>query len=136
MIDYLEDKECIGYTLFELNMKKMFKDKYSIFMNANILKRFNFNKTNTSVYHSKYSNRIEAVKNCLSEMDLILTTSMIEKICKIEFLTYKVYDAINECLVIKIGNNKFLNMVARNEQELMINLKEKILFYIFFLSYL
>lgn len=60
-------------------------------------------------------------------MDLILTTSMIEKICKIEFLTYKVYDAINECLVIKIGNNKFLNMVARNEQELMINLKEKIL---------
>ncbi len=127
LIDYLEDKECIGYTLFELNMKKMFKDKYSIFMNANILKRFNFNKTNTSVYHSKYSNRIEAVKNCLSEMDLILTTSMIEKICKIEFLTYKVYDAINECLVIKIGNNKFLNMVARNEQELMINLKEKIL---------
>lgn len=77
------------YTLFELNMKKMFKDKYSIFMNANILKRFNFNKTNTSVYHSKYSNRIEAVKNCLSEMDLILTTSMIEKICKIEFLLIK-----------------------------------------------
>ncbi len=59
-----------------------------------------------------------AVKEALKGMGHLLSEGELNKICNSEYLVYKLYDAIDECFVIKLSDNKYLNNVAREQQYL------------------
>ena len=58
---------------------------------------------------------------------MLLTEGEISKFCDIEFLTYRQYDALKDCLALRIGDNRYLNIVARGEQERVKQLKKDLL---------
>lgn len=125
--ELLADRECIGAKLFDFQVKSVFKTKSNTFLNANTIRKFGYCKTNTSIYKDKYQSRLDAVQTVLKHQDMLLTEGEISKFCDIEFLTYRQYDALKNCLVLKIGNNRYLNIVARGEQDSVKQLKSDLL---------
>ncbi len=123
----LADRECIGAKLFDFQVRSTFKSKSKTFLNANTIRKFGYYKTNTSIYKDKYHSRLEAVQTVLKGQAMLLTEGEISKFCDIEFLTYRQYDALKDCLVLKIGNNRYLNIVARGEQDSVKQLKNDLL---------
>lgn len=123
----LDNRDCIGAKLFDFQVRNIFKEKANIFLNANTIRKFGYTKTNTSIYKNCYQNRLEAVKNILKEHEILLTENTISKFTDIEFLTYRQYDALDNCLVLRIENDKYLNIVARNEQNSIKQLKKDLL---------
>lgn len=114
----LNDQICIGYDYYTLSTKRLFKDRSYIFNNANTLRKFGYILTNTTIYKDIYSSRKFAVKEALKGMGHLLSEGEVNKICNSEYLVYKLYDAIDECFVIKLSDNKYLNNVAREQQYL------------------
>lgn len=125
--ELLADRECIGAKLFDFQVKSVFKNKSNTFLNANTIRKFGYCKTNTSIYKDKYQSRLEAVQTILKDQDMLLTEGEISKFCDIEFLTYRQYDALKDCLALRIGDNRYLNIVARGEQERVKQLKNDLL---------
>ena len=125
--ELLADRDCIGAKLFDFQVRSVFKEKSNTFLNANTIRKFGYSKTNTSIYKDKYQSRLEAVQTILKEQDMLLTEGVISKFCDIEFLTYRQYDALKDCLVLRIGNNRYLNIVARGEQDSVRQLKNDLL---------
>lgn len=125
--ELLADRECIGAKLFDFQVKSVFKNKSNTFLSANTIRKFGYYKTNTSIYKDKYQSRLEAVQTILKDQDMLLTEGEISKFCDIEFLTYRQYDALKDCLALRIGDNKYLNIVARGEQERVKQLKNDLL---------
>ena len=125
--ELLADRECIGAKLFDFQVKSVFKNKSNTFLNANTIRKFGDYKTNTSIYKDKYQSRLEAVQTILKDQDMLLTEGEISKFCDIEFLTYRQYDALKDCLALRIGDNRYLNIVARGEQERVKQLKKDLL---------
>ena len=125
--ELLADRECIGAKLFDFQVKSVFKTKSNTFLNANTIRKFGYCKTNTSIYKDKYQSRLDAVQTVLKHQDMLLTEGEISKFCDIEFLTYRQYDALKNCLVLRIGNNRYLNIVARGEQDSVKQLKSDLL---------
>lgn len=125
--ELLADRECIGAKLFDFQVKSVFKNKSNTFLNANTIRKFGYYKTNTSIYKDKYQSRLEAVQTILKDQDMLLTEGEISKFCDIEFLTYRQYDALKDCLALRIGDNRYLNIVARGEQERVKQLKKDLL---------
>ncbi len=123
-LELLNDRNCIGTKIFDLQVKQMFGNKSSTFLNANTLRRFGYFKTTTSIYKESFSSRLEAVVNSLNEMDMILNENTISRVTNLEFLTYRQYGALSECLIVKIGDDRFLNLVKRKEQHAIKLLKQ------------
>jgi Mor family transcriptional regulator len=123
----LDNRECIGAKLFDFQVRNIFKKKANTFLNANTIRKFGYIKTNTSIYKNCYQSRLDAVQNILKDQEIILTGNTISKFADIEFLTYRQYDALDDCLVLRIGNDRYLNIVARNEQECIKKLKQDLL---------
>ncbi|MEG1739257.1 MAG: hypothetical protein RR266_02255 [Bacilli bacterium] len=126
-ITLLNNRDCIGANLFEFEVKRVFKDKPNIFLNSNTIKKFGYCKTSTSIYKDIFSSRLNAVQNALSHSEIILTEALINKFTNLNYLTNKMFESLDECLVLKIGNNKYLNIVARNQQESVKELKNDLL---------
>ena len=126
-ITLLDSRKCIGAKLFDFQVRSVFKEKANTFLNANTIRKFGYIKTNTSIYKDSYQSRLEAVKDVLKCQEIILTENKISKFADIEFLTYRQYDALNDCLVVRIGNDRYLNIVARNEQNYIKQLKQDLL---------
>lgn len=126
-ITLLGNRKCIGAKLFDFQVRNIFKEKANTFLNANTIKKFGYIKTNTSIYKKCYQNRLEAVKDMLKDQEIILTENKISKFTDIEFLTYRQYDALNDCLVVRIGKDRYLNIVARDEQHSIKQLKQDLL---------
>lgn len=123
----LADRECIGAELFDFQVRTVFKNKSNTFLNVNTIRKFGYCKTNTSIYKDKYQSRLEAVQATLLNQDMLLTENEISKFCDIEFLTYRQYDVLKECLVVGIGKDRYLNLVARGEQKNISQLKDDLL---------
>lgn len=121
--ELLGDRECIGMNMFDFQVRKVFGNEDTRFLNSNIIKKFGYCKTNTSIYKDCYQSRLDAVRTILKQQDIILDDVKINQFTNLEFLINRQYDALKECLVIKIEDNKYLNIVARNEQDCIKQLK-------------
>lgn len=126
-IALLDNRKCIGAELFDFQVRSVFKERANTFLNTNTIRKFGYIKTNTSIYKDCYQSRLEAVREVLKSQEIILTENKISKFTNIEFLTYRQYDALNDCLIIRIGNDRYLNIVARNEQNYIKQLKQDLL---------
>ena len=120
----LNNQICIGYDYYCYATKRLFKERSYVFNNANILRKFGYILTNTTIYKDIYSSRKLAVKEALKRMGHLLSEGEVNKICNSEYLVYKLYDAIDECFVIKLSDNKYLNNVARGQQYIFQSMKQ------------
>ncbi len=125
LVDCL-DRECMGldYLKGKLEIKFAFDyKKVELLLNLNNLKKIGFIRTNTTIYSNKFNSRLEAVRSELLKSDFIINEGDISKISNKEYFYYKTYDLIDECYVVKIGENKYLNLLRREQNDIAKNLK-------------
>ena len=121
--------ECIGlnYLREKLEIKFNFDyEKVEILLNVNNLKKVGYVKTGTTVYDTMFSSRLEAVRSELLNQDYIVSENSLYKISNKEYFYYKMFDLIDECFVVKISENNYLNLLRRGQTELAKNLKIEI----------
>lgn len=119
----LGDRKCVGFNYIKELLEIRYGDKSQIFLNGNILKKIGYSKTDTCIYKDIYPNRISAVVDCLQECSMIVSEIELYKIANIEYFYYRVFDASEECLVLKISEGKYLNLIARGQSELVKKIK-------------
>lgn len=121
--------KCIGYNYLRDKLEIRYisdSKKVELLLNSNNLKKIGYIKTNTSIYSNIYNNRLDAVQNELLEMDYILTENELSRISNKEYFYYKMYDLVDECLVVKISENNYLNIVKRGQTNIIKKLKKDI----------
>lgn len=123
LIKSLNERNCIGLAKLEHELRFMKKN----LVNSSLLRQLGYLKTNTTVYKDIFSSRYEAIVTQLQKMNLILNSSEINAITNIEYFRGKFYEIGGKTLLLKIGDNKYLNLVARDEVEIILNAKKLIL---------
>ena len=119
----LGNKISVGFNYIKQSLEIRYGDKAQIFLNGNILKKIGYSKTDTCIYKDTYPNRLSAIVDCLRECPMIMSEIELYKIANIEYFYYRVFDASEECLVLKISEGKYLNLVAREQCELVKRIK-------------
>ena len=122
----LGDKKSVGFSYIKQSLEIRYGDKSQIFLNGNILKKIGYSKTDTCIYKDIYPNRLSAVTDCLQECPMIMSEIELYKIANIEYFYYRVFDASEESLVLKISEGKYLNLVSRNQCELVKRIKSNL----------
>ena len=93
-------------------------------LSPHILKKINYTKTNSCIYKDVYKNRRDAALKQISKGNYILTKSELENIADPHYFYYKCYDFIDTCALVRISNDRFLNILRRDEIDLVKNLRE------------
>lgn len=125
----LNEHKCIGYNYLRDKLEIRYGSdtkKVELLLNSNNLKKIGYIKTNTAIYSNLFNNRLEAVQNELLDLDYILSENELSKISNKEYFYYKMFDLVDECLVVKISDNNYLNVVKREQTCVVKNLKKDI----------
>ena len=123
------NKKCVGFNYFKHLLEIRFGEKAQIFLNANVLRKIGYLKTDICIYKDDYSNRLSAVIDCLKESPMIMSDIELYKIANVEYFYYRGFDASEECLVLKVSDGKYLNLVARGQCELVKKIKSALINY-------
>ena len=116
----------IGTSYLYEKVRQKFGDRTQLILNENSLKKIGYSKTNTSIYSTSFTSRYDAVVDAIKNSDYILDDSDLIKISDLEYFYYRFYDFIDSGCLVKIGKNKYLNILKRNQVELYKNLKKEI----------
>ena len=120
------DRECIGFKHLKEKLEIKFNfdyEKVDLLLNSNNLKKIGFERTNTTIYSNKFSNRHDAVRAELLKNDFIISESNLAKISNKEYFYYKMFDSIDECYVVKISEHNYLNLLKRHQCDIAKKLK-------------
>lgn len=123
----INNKKCISYSLLFNKIEAKYGIEATKIINTNNLRKIDYIKTNTSIYSIEYSSRLEAVT---AEIDLlnqyIISESELSKISNLDYFYKKTYDFSDTNILLKISENKFLNLRKRNQTKLLESLKNDI----------
>ncbi len=125
--NFLEGKRCIGYKFLQDLVDIKYGHRAQVMLNKNVLKKLGYTKTNTSIYLSEYSNRNEAVNDVIKDLDFIIDENELSRIANKEYFYYKGCGYVEDCSLVQISKQKYLNILKRRQTSLIKRLKNQVL---------
>lgn len=128
ILSVLNGKKCIGYNYLYDKVELKYGDSVQKILHNTNLKKIGFTKTTTSIYSDEFSSRLDAVNSLIESIDeLIFDENMLYRISNIEYFYYRSYDFIDDCSLLKISSNKYLDLNKRGQKDLLKQMKSDLI---------